>query len=466
DRLNAILAVTRRQQDLHEIETWVMRLDKPNGEGKGNVNVYRVQHHPAMQLANTLNIIFGNRQQNTQPSTASGLNSTSSSNSSSGLGSNFGSGGSGSSSSSFGGSSGGMSGSSGMSGMSGSSGSFSGSAFGGSGNTNTLGGVSSGMGGGGQQQALLPNVKIIADESNNAIVVVGNAHEYAMVSKVLKQLDVLPLQVLIEATIAEVQLTDQLQYGIEWFLTHEHQSVSGGNGNTGAAATVSDFSTIASAVATGGFSYVFNSKNINAVLQAEALKNKINIISSPSLMVLNNGQANILVGDSVPIQTGSFTGTTTGTAGLASTNSYVDTGVNLAIKPRVNANGLVLMDLMQSVNTPGSNTTSSINSPSISKRQLQTSVAIQSGETVVLGGMIQETDTNNTNGVPWLHEIPYLGSLFGGTDREKQKTELVVLLTPRVMKSRQDAQDVTEEFKRKLTGLYDDMAEPMPVSVE
>ena len=134
----------------------------------------------------------------------------------------------------------------------------------------------------------------------------------------------------------------------------------------------------------------------------------------------------------------------------------VDTGVNLAIKPRVNANGLVLMDLMQSVNAAISTSSSAIDSPTIEKRQIQTNVAVQSGETIILGGLIKENNTYTRNGVPWLHELPLVGSLFGSTTRNKDKTELVVLLTPRVMKSRQDAQDITEEFKRKLTGIYED----------
>jgi len=120
------------------------------------------------------------------------------------------------------------------------------------------------------------------------------------------------------------------------------------------------------------------------------------------------------------------------------------------------------MDIMQSVNevdtTAANNLSSgsaSIQTPSISKREIQTSVAVQSGETIVLGGLIQETDTYNRNGVPWFHEIPLIGPLFGSTDRQKDKTELVVMLTPRVMKSRQDAQLVTEEIRHKLTGIYD-----------
>jgi len=466
DRLNAILAITRKSQSLKEIESWVLRLDKANTDGKGGVNVYRVQHHGAMDLARTLSSIFGNGQQNSSSaSTASGLKPLSASNGSSGSSGGGGAfGGSSGSSSGFGSS--GSSGSSmgGMSGSSGGSSSGSGgqslfSAFGSSSGSSG----SSGMGGG---QPLMPNVKIIADEGNNALIIVANTQEYSTIQKVIKQLDVLPLQVLIDATIVEVSLTNELKYGIEWYLN----AGRGVNGITGGGGGSSNITNLASAAASGlgssGFSYLFSSSGarggLNAVLNAAAKNNSLNIISSPSLMVLNNQQAAILVGDSVPIITGTSATITTSNPVQSNTVQMVDTGVNLAIRPRVNANGLVLMDIMQSVNevdtTAANNLSSgsaSIQTPSISKREIQTSVAVQSGETIVLGGLIQETDTYNRNGVPWFHEIPLIGPLFGSTDRQKDKTELVVMLTPRVMKSRQDAQLVTEEIRHKLTGIYD-----------
>lgn len=459
DRLNAILAITHKPQFLKDIETWVLRLDKTNTDGKGGVNVYRAQHHSAMELANTLNTIFGNRQQTSQASIAAGRNSMSATNRT-GTGGGIGSGstggmntgGSTSGSSGFGG---GFGGSSQQSSMSSGFGGGLGGSFGST--PGAVGQSGAMMGGSGGQQALMPNVKIIADESNNALIIVANTQEYAIIQRVLKQLDILPLQVLIDATIVEVTLKDDLSYGIEWYIDHT------GGGGMGQANTASftQISSLATGIATGGLTYAITnaSQKVGAMLQAQALKNNVNVISSPSLMVLNNQEANILVGDSVPILTG--TSTSLVSTGVTSNSiQMVDTGVNLSIKPRVNANGLVLMDLMQSVSSAQATNvnggTSGIDSPTISKRQILTNVAVQSGETIVLGGLIQETNTNDTNGVPWLHEIPFIGSIFGGTTRNKDKTELVVLLTPRVMKSRQDAQDVTDEFKRKLTGIYDD----------
>lgn len=468
DRLNAILAITHRPEYLHDIETWVLRLDKTNTEGKGGVNVYRVQHHGALELAHTLSSIFGNGSTQQSASIAAGRSSMSASNSSSGMGGSS-SGMSGSSmgggmGSSMGGSSGGFGSNTSSSGMGGGTSGGMSSGFGGGntgfGGTNTS--SSSGMNRSGGQ-ALMPNVKIIADESNNALIIVANTQEYAIISKVLKQLDVLPTQVLIDATIVEVTLTNELQYGIEWFLKNAHgdSAVAGGGGSSSIASTLT---AAATGAGSSGFSYLYNGLGsagaMNAVINAAATNNNVSVISSPSLMVLNNQEATILVGDSVPILSGTATSLLSGVASTTNQVQMVDTGVNLSIKPRVNSNGLVLMDIMQSVNaavaTNVNGGTSGIDSPTIQKRQIQTNVAVQSGETIILGGLIKEENDYNRNGIPWLHELPLVGSLFGATTRNKDKTELVVLLTPRVMKSRQDAQDVTEEFKRKLTGIYDE----------
>jgi general secretion pathway protein D len=217
---------------------------------------------------------------------------------------------------------------------------------------------------------------------------------------------------------------------------------------------------IGKGVASGGLTYLFssNSGDIKALLQANATKNNINVISSPSLMVLNNQEASIKVGDTVPTLTSSTTNTSSSTdngSNVTSQITPVDTGINLSIKPRVNSGGLVLMDILQTANQAIKNDTSDIDSPIIQKREIESSVAIQSGETIVLGGLIKEDNTNNKSGVPVLHEIPWIGSLFGGTTRNKDRSELVVLITPRVVGSRQDAQSITDEFRRKLSSIYD-----------
>ncbi|MDT4331239.1 type II secretion system secretin GspD [Methylomonas sp. MS20] len=464
ERLNAILAITHQAHYLKDIENWILRLDRINPAAAGGVNVYRAQHVNAMDLADTLSSIYGSGggQRSSKASIASGRKSMSASNrSTSGSGT-----GSSSSSSSI----------SGSNSSSGSrsdanertlsdrtqdrnrSGSSSGSVGSVLGNASTAGSNNNDM----------PNVKIIPDEGNNALIIVANSEEYSKILRVLKQLDVLPMQVLIDATIVEVTLNNDLKYGIQWFFNHQN---GGNNTIQGGSNQGIDLGKAALGAATSGFSYAFvsGSKDIAAVLNASAVNNNINVISSPSLMVLNNQEASIKVGDSVPVRSSVTSNTSnTTTTGIVQTSSIqmVDTGVNLAVRPRVNASGLVLMDILQSVNAAKKTTTSdTIDSPTIQKREIETSVAVQSGETIVLGGLIKEDNDYSRNGVPVLHELPLVGPLFGGTTRNKDKTELVVLLTPRVTKTRQDAREVTEEFKRKLSGIYEEVA-PLNVEIE
>ena len=215
------------------------------------------------------------------------------------------------------------------------------------------------------------------------------------------------------------------------------------------------------------YSLVAAGKDVRLLLTAEANKNKVNVLSSPSLMVLNNQEATIKVGDQVPILTGQYgnftgTGTTiTGNPVYSSYNSvnYRDTGVLLTVRPRVNAGGLVIMDLEQAVDDVKEQTSGNINSPTITQRQIRSSVAVASGETLVLGGLIKEQTGNNRSGIPLLHDLPIIGSLFGSTNKTFARTELVVLLTPRVVENRGSAREITNEFRRKLTGLYDPAVE-------
>ena len=456
ERLNAILAITHSEKYLHDIESWIYRLDRTNTDAGGGVNVYRAQHVSALDLADTLSDIFGtgSSRRSGSASIASGRKSMSASNKSSGGASRSSGGASGSSRASSSGNKDNVLDRSLSDKNQDKSG---GSRTGGSGSASA-----SLAAGGANNNNDMQNVKIIADEGNNALIIVSTSEEYAKIQKVIKELDVLPLQVLIDATIVEVELKDELQYGIQWYFNHNN----GNNTATGGASTATSgisVNDIGSALTTGGFSYAFSSsQDVRAVLNANASKGNVNIISSPSLMVLNNQEASIKVGDSVPIRTSQSTNTANATndAIITSGIEMVDTGINLSIRPRVNAGGLVLMDILQTSNEATENSNSNIDSPTIKKREIESSVAIQSGETIVLGGLIKEDNTHNKSGVPLLHEIPIIGPIFGGTTRNKNKNELVVLITPRVVNSRQDASLITDEFRRKLSSIYDVPAEP------
>lgn len=457
ERMNAVLAITHNAKYLRDIESWVFRLDRTNPEASGGVNVYRAQHVSAVDLANTLSNIFGTGtgRGSRSASIASGRRSMSASNKSSGGTSNSSSSSSTSSSSSSGTSAAGGAGSSGADRT------LSDRNQGGSSGSNSVAGNTFGSGGV-NNNSEMAKVRIIPDEGNNALIIVANSEEYAKIQRILKELDVLPLQVLIDATIVEVTLNNDLKYGIQWYFSHNNGGINQINGGSAQGIDlISLTNEAAKTFSTGGFSYAFSSgsRDIQAVLNASATKNNINVISSPSLMVLNNQEATIKVGDSVPIRSSVTSNTSnTTTTGIVQTSSIqmVDTGVNLSVRPRVNAGGLVIMDILQSVNQAITTTTSvTIDSPTIQKREIESSVAVQSGETIVLGGLIKENNDYKRDGVPLLHEIPIIGSLFGGTTRNKDKSELVVLITPRVVNSRQDASLITDEFRRKLSSIYE-----------
>ncbi len=415
ERLNAVMAITHQSRYLKDIESWVLRLDRANTASGGGVNVYKVQHANAEDLAGTLNEIFTGAQAtdksakvvpgkqsaevtNKQPgeTTTSTTVSTKKTKKSS----------------------------------------------------QTSGSSATGT----ATVANIENVKIISDKANNALIIVSTPREYDVMLPVIKQLDILPLQVLIDATIVSVDLKDDLKYGIQWFLDHGGSSVGSGSGTTtlGSMASASG-----AAFATGGLSAVYNSGVVNALLSAQATKNNINVISSPSLMVLNNQQAKINVGDQVPIQT-STTSVPLATASIAQSSSiqYKDTGVTLDVTPRVNANGMVIMEIKQVVSGVVPQTNGVTSTATINKKEIESSVAVLDGETIVLGGLITENNGLSKAGIPFFHEIPWLGSMFGNTINNKDKTELVVLITPRVVKSKQDSRLISDEFKRKLTGIY------------
>ncbi|TAL51342.1 MAG: type II secretion system protein GspD, partial [Methylovulum sp.] len=404
-----------------DIESWVLRLDKAQSGTGGGVNVYKVQHADAEELADTLNEIFtGAQKQDRSAKVAAGKKASEISNKSTDSKTDTKS----SSSSSKRSSS----------------------------RTKSAGGT------GTAAVADVEDVRIISDKANNALIIVATPREYDVILPVIKQLDLLPLQVLIDATIVSVSLTDELQYGIAWYLKKEASAVGSGLGGAAVLGTMGQKAVAAtSAVATGGLSALYNSGSINALLSAQATNNKVNVISSPSLMVLNNQQATIEVGDQIPILTSSLsTAVGSGTNGIAQSNSiqYTDTGVKLEVTPRVNANGMVIMEINQSVSSPKKTTVSNIESATIEKKEINSSVAVHDGETIVLGGLIDDNNAANKGGIPWLHQLPWIGPLFGSTDNSRIKKELVVLITPRVVKSKQDSRLISSEFKRKLTGIY------------
>jgi general secretion pathway protein D len=411
ERLNAIMVITPQMAYLKTTERWIKRLDKANTTSSNGIIVYKVKHVDAETLADTLStIITGSKPKTTKnnnlaPGVRSGRITNKSRTNNSRRSSSR--------------------------------------------NNSSSKAVSN--------AEQLEGISIVADATNNALIIIATQEQYKMLKEVIVQLDVMPLQVLIDATIISVTLTDELRYGIRWYFTHKNGGASSGSG-----IGLTDVAALAGAAFNPGFGYSFISSadNIRAVLTAEAKDNKINVISAPSVMVLNNQEAVIQVGEKIPVRTSELT---TDTGSTSNTIQMRETGVTLKVKPRVNANGLVIMTIDQSVDNAipaGSDGSSSgIDSPSILQRKINSIVAVHDKETIVLGGLISENRVYDKTGIPLLNQIPFLGALFGSTEKTITKTELVVLITPRVIRTRAAARDIALEFKQKLTGIFE---EPVP----
>ncbi len=246
----------------------------------------------------------------------------------------------------------------------------------------------------------------------------------------------------IEATIAEVTLNDELRFGLQWFF------------ETG------DFAGILSTSELGGVSqvfpganFLFQGSNANVVLSALDSVTDVRVISSPQIIVLNNESAVLQVGDQVPIVTRSAVSVTDLDAPQVNNLEYRDTGVILQVTPHVNSSGLVMLDVRQEVSDVVRTTSSGIDSPTIQQRRLESRVAAQSGQMIALGGLIRENVRENRSGLPLLSRLPVLGPLFGTTTQARDRTELLVLLTPDVLTSAADVDMVTAEVKTRLHAL-------------
>jgi general secretion pathway protein D len=290
-------------------------------------------------------------------------------------------------------------------------------------------------------------IRIIADESSNSLVVLATPEGYRQVEAALRRLDILPLQVLIEATLVEVTLNDSLEYGVRWFFESGDSTF-----------TFTDAATDAGAAVLGssfpGFSYVFDSNNVHATLNALRGITDVKFLSAPTLMVLDNETARLQVGDEVPVVTRSSTSTVDDAAPIVNTVEFRDTGVILNITPRVNASGLVILDVEQEVSEVTETTSSGIDSPTIQQRKMESTIAVQNGETIVLGGLIRDRLEEGTTAVPVLGDIPILGNLFKSTDNASSRTELLVLIKPQVVRNSEDARAVTEELRKKLPAIF------------
>lgn len=405
ERLNSIMAVSPRAQYIEQIKVWVEDLDNIVDVGsEPTLHFYPVRNADASQLAQLMGSIYGGGgggSQGSKGGVAPGMRQATS------------------------GSGAGTSGQQRNSGASVGASSFS---FG-------------------------DDVRVVADSVNNTLLVYATRYEYEKIEKILFQLDVVATQVLIEASIIEVRLEDGLEYGLEWTFDN---NLGGGDTGTGL------FDLGGGLGAKAGFSYtITNSADaVKAVLNTLAQRRLLNVISTPSVMVLDNHTASIHVGDQQPIQSSS---TVTNGGNVQNSITYKDTGVKLQVTPTVNDGGLVTLDIDQSVTDVGPEDAAT-GQRSFLERKVASRVAIRDGESVVLGGLIRDNETEGKSGVPFLMDIPGLGALFSTTTESSTRTELLIFITPRVMESQQDMRDLNREMRARMKGLTD--FEDLPVKFD
>jgi general secretion pathway protein D len=551
-RLDSIVAFALDKSAFDEIARWLTILDVPPDQTSGRQTfVYNVENAKAADLAAVLNELFGGgqgagggpggigRNPRGQPSGVGLFGAGGVSGAGGGAGGAGGRGGGG-----FGGGGGGLGGGgsrfggrggatssslTGSSGQSGGIGGGGGGSFGGNRRSGLSGGASGapgqpgqpgapGQGGvlgvslpGGAQAAaqgaagplgqmqgpppiFKSEVRIVADDVTNSLVVLATKRDYQLILDVLRRIDVVPRQVVLEVMIAEVVLNKGLQFGIAYAaaegslgklastnqttVTNTNTNANGGTTNNTTATTTGTVDILARSLSqlgggllgnatrfptAGGFAVVSPNDNVMIFLNALQSLTDVKMLSAPHIIAADNREAHILVGQSIPILTQTQTSTgITGTVGAAiSQVQYRDTGKILTVLPQVNSQGLVNLQIRQEVSavlqTAQGAVTSfgNTNSPAFSTREAETTVVVQDGETVLIGGIIDDSVQHTRSGIPYLMDIPALGRLFRSDSDTLDRTELLITITPSVIRSRDEARTVTEDYADRIQGLKD-----------
>src|SRR5215469_16057969 len=454
-RMNSILVVARKSELLKTAATWIKRLD--NGDSNISVRVYRIRYGEARHMARVLNDMFNSGggfnpdASPTQIAPGSGVTSVSD--------------------------------------QIGSNGQF-GTGFGTPASSNArvrqqLGATPPAQRGGGSDLAaaaptggpavgtlpggpsgsgapLLTGVRITPDIVNNSLLVYASRENYRIIERAIQQIDRPQMQVAIDATIAEVTLNNDLNYGVQFFLTSRDLGLRPDNGSALNSAATQPPTIDASGVANAFLNRAFPGFNFlvgpeaqpRVILDALHAVTSVKVLSNPSLVVIDNQPAVLQVGDQVPISTGSATVLTTNNT-IVNTIDYRDTGIILRVIPRVNVNGIVRLDIEQEISNvaPTSNNTTTL-TPTVSQRRVKSSVSITSGQTVLLAGLISERQNRGSNGIPLLDQLPQpIGDIFA-TSRTNglARTELIIFIRPQIIRDGVDAHFVAEEMRSKLRG--------------
>lgn len=415
ERMNAIMVITRQASYLGEARRWLEKLDQANNGDQERLYVYRVQNGRAEDLASVLSGIFSDKKSSSTPTKTRDASVAP-----------------------------------GQTGATASSKPTGNNAIAQQQAKPAVGSKSTASAGASISGA---EATISADEVNNSLVIKATPTNYDLVLQALRQLDVPKLQVMLDVVVAEINLTGSLELGFKYWLQETQRTDENPFGNTDDLQGVTLGGVGAAAIDSvkDGFAYTLNNLipgRLNFAINALAGNGLAQFLSTPSLMVLDNETATMNVGEKISISnnyTDSNGNTVNGT-------SYLNTGVNLNITPRVTAGGSVQMNITQTVSRQSS-TKGAQGNPNVYTRNITSAVVANDGQTIVLGGLIQETADSSRSGVPLLQDLPAVGSLFRGTKRSKSRTELIVLITPHVARNAKEALRITKEFRNRMKAL-------------
>ncbi|WP_306591286.1 type II secretion system secretin GspD [Geothrix sp. 21YS21S-4] len=332
-----------------------------------------------------------------------------------------------------------------------------------------------------QPGPLSPGVTISVDPDNNALVIFGPRRDYALIQAAVEKLDQVPRQVLIEATILDLSMTGEFELGLSGFIQSRFAPADVNVNSLPTPANKYDWR-VDRTSSSGPFTFsgvaVSGSQLLGVLLSVKDSKSNVNVVSQPRIWALDNRPARLLVQDQIPVPVNTFipgSGTGTGSSGYSVTNAqYLDTGLNLTVTPHINGSGTIRLEINQEISSSSGFETlgsgdSAIQAPRISRRSLSTELIAQDGATVILGGLVRQDSTHTTTGVPFFNRIPLLRNLLGSTRKVNTKSELVIMMTPRVISQAEDIDRVTHEIRervdhaiRRMNGMFETLLPPSP----
>ncbi|NWG13164.1 MAG: type II secretion system secretin GspD [Acidobacteria bacterium] len=465
DRMNAILVMANSKRALAEVKRWIGELDATTGRTIQTF-VYTVENGTASNIAMIIGALFGG--EGTQTGGTTGVTGavapggratpfgaqtgtvgesirTGGAFGSQAAGGTFGTGGFGAGTygaGTYGGAFGspwGGGGFGGYGGFGGGYGGFGGGVWGGGTQLgprlNQGGGMYATVLRGGGFTGLQDAVRLVVDEINNTLIIQSSAADYAYLLETIKKLDIMPRQAVIDARIFEVDLTDALSFGVSATL----------QGRTGdQRLTTASLDGDSGALSAGMFAFIGNSRELLMAIAALRTKTKVRILEAPSVLALDGTMAKIVVGGEVPYPSASFIPST---GGATTSVQYRETGIQLLVMPRISASGVVTLDIAQEVSAPGAQTDQG---PTFSKTSVSTTLAVRDGETVAIAGLIRDNTSQGRQGIPFVSNIPLIGALFGRTSRSANRTELLIMLTPHVIRTPERLKEMSQELKDSL----------------